>query len=42
MATPRRFKPTDAFVDESVRGQRYLIPYMDGTAGAAAAAHLTD
>ena len=25
MATPRRFKPTDAFVDESVRGQRYLM-----------------
>lgn len=25
MATPRRFRPTDAFVDESVRGQRYLM-----------------
>lgn len=25
MATPRRFRPTDAFVDESVRRQRYLL-----------------
>ena len=25
MATPRRFKPTDAFVDESIRGQRYYM-----------------
>jgi len=25
MATPRRFHPTDAFVDESIRGQRYLM-----------------
>ena len=24
----RRFRPTDAFVDESIRGQRYLMAYV--------------